>query len=47
MLAVSMKKNTFLIISFTLRYMSDKNLINHGIFYQKKKNHSSKIIPQE
>lgn len=47
MLAVSMKKNnTFLIISFTLRYMSDKNLINHGIFYQKK-NHSSKIIIQE
>lgn len=36
MLAVSMKKNTFLIISFTLRYMSDKNLINHGIFYKKK-----------
>lgn len=42
-----MKKNTFLIISFTLRYMSDKNLINHGIFYKKKKsfikNYNSRI----
>lgn len=34
--SVHEKKNTFLIISFTLRYMSDKNLINHGIFYTKK-----------
>lgn len=45
--SVHEKKNTFLIISFTLRYMSDKNLINHGIFYPKKKsfikNYNSRI----
>lgn len=38
-----MKKKIFFIISFILCYMSDKNLINYGIFY-KKKNYLLKII---